>query len=110
MVTEAEYVSLAQSELALIIEALDELDSDDFDAELENDIITIEFNDADAYIINSHRAARQIWMAAARRAWHFEWRGPESGWRSDKDPEAELWTELSKALADKLGKKHFSLR
>jgi CyaY protein len=43
------------------------------EADLAADILTIEFEDGRQYIINSHRAARQIWLAAASRAWHFSY-------------------------------------
>jgi CyaY protein len=59
--------------------ALNEIDG--IEADLESGILTIEFPDGVRYVINSHRAARQIWMAAGARAWHF-----------DVDPRTDRWT------------------
>ena len=57
----------------------------DLEVELEMGILSLEFPDGAKYIINSHRAARQIWMAAERTAWHFDptadgrWVAPKNG-------------------------------
>ncbi len=100
--TEAEYLNRVAPELEALVVALDELGAD-FETELANDIITIEFDNGPDYIINSHRAARQIWMAAERQAWHFDFRAEAAEWRSDKGEE-ELWAALSQVLSKKLGR------
>lgn len=102
MLSEDEYVTLAQKELNDIIRALDELSADELSCELENDIITIEFDDDEiSYVINSHRAARQIWMAADRKAWHFDWNEDEETWVSSKSDE-ELWSTIRHVLSKRL--------
>lgn len=102
MLSEDEYVTLAQKELNDIIRALDELETDELTCELENDIITIEFDDDDEnYVINSHRAARQIWMAANRKAWHFDWNEESQSWIALKSDE-ELWATIRQALRKKI--------
>jgi len=102
MLSEDEYVSMAQEELAALIRRIDELDSDDLESELENDIITLEFGDDATYIINSHRAARQIWMAAERKAWHFDWDVEAGAWIAKKTGE-ELWEMVRQVVGNKLG-------
>lgn len=102
MLSEDEYVTLAQKELNDIIRALDELSADELSCELENDIITIEFDDDEiSYVINSHRAARQIWMAADRKAWHFDWNEDDETWVSSKSDE-ELWSTIRHVLSKRL--------
>ncbi len=101
MMTEEEYVSLATRELKWLISALDAAESDDLEAELESDIITIELPDCPDYVINSHRAARQIWMAANRAAWHFDYDRDQDRWISEKTGE-ELWATLNRALRQQL--------
>lgn len=102
MLSESQYVDLAQSELVELISALDRLDSEAFDCELENDIITLEFSDDTTYVINSHRAARQIWMAAERTAWHFDWDPELQRWIAQKTGD-ELWDTVRRVLSPKLG-------
>lgn len=101
MLSEEDYLELAGHELGLLVRALDEQTTDEVDAELESDILTIEFADGSRYVINSHRAARQIWMAAERTAWHFDWDAAKSRWVATKSGD-ELWTALSRALSTKV--------
>jgi len=101
MLSEEDYVELASRELRLLTRALDEQMEDSVDAELESDILTIEFIDGSRYVINSHRAARQIWMAADRTAWHFDWDPARSAWVASKNGD-ELWTAVNRVLSSKL--------
>ncbi len=100
--TEAEYDAHALPELAALVRALDALDEDDLVPELAGDILTIEFSDDVRYVVNSHRAARQIWMAAERSAWHFDWSESAGRWVAAKTGE-ELWSALESVLQKKLG-------
>jgi len=100
-VTEAEYEAAAKPELDALVRALDALDATDFEAELASDILTIEFEDGARYVVNSHRAARQIWMAAELNAWHFDWLAAERRWVAAKSGD-ELWSALEGVLSRKL--------
>ncbi|HWA74844.1 MAG TPA: iron donor protein CyaY [Polyangiaceae bacterium] len=99
---ERQYDERALPELRALVEALDNLDSDAFEAELSSDILTLEFRDGAKFVINSHRAARQIWMAADRSAWHFDWVADNHSWVAAKTGD-ELWSTLSRVLTSKLG-------
>ncbi len=103
MITEDEYVALAGPELRRLLDAFDRLDTEDIEAELESDILTVEFEDGAKYVINSHRAARQIWMAAERNAWHFDWSSEKGSWIATKNGD-ELWSALERVLTSKLGR------
>jgi iron-sulfur cluster assembly protein CyaY len=99
---EREYEERALPELQSLVAALDALDSDAFEAELSSDVLSIEFTDGDKYVINSHRAARQIWMAAQRSAWHFAWDPEKNRWIASKTGD-ELWQAVERVLSEKLG-------
>jgi CyaY protein len=93
---EASFDSLAE-------QALHELDAavsadEELEVGLAMGVLTIQFPDRARYIINSHRAARQIWMAAGARAWHFDWTG--SSWVAAKTDE-ELWATVDGLLKAK---------
>ena len=100
--SEADYEARAYPELSALVRALDALDREDFEAELAHDILSLEFPDGTKFIINSHRAARQIWMAAERSAWHFDWNEAQGRWIAAKTGD-ELWATLARVLGQKLG-------
>jgi CyaY protein len=96
------YDKIADAELHTLEKALGELDPDELDVDLSQGVLTLEFADGEKVVVNSHRAAGEIWMAAFRRAWHF---GPrdEGGrwvWRTT---DAELHHTLAEVLGKKLG-------
>jgi CyaY protein len=100
--SEADYDALAFPELSRLVRALDALENPNLEAELASDILTIEFSDGERYVVNSHRAARQIWMAAERSAWHFDWIPDKSAWIAAKTGD-ELWATMSRVIAKRLG-------
>jgi CyaY protein len=103
-VTEGEYDAAAFPELTALIDALDALEGSDVQAELAGDILTIEFEDGTRFVLNSHRAARQLWMAADRSAWHFDFRSESGRWVAQKTGD-ELWATLERVLEKKLGRR-----
>jgi CyaY protein len=100
--TEQDYEERALPELRALVAALDSLEAPGIECELASDILTIEFESGDRYVVNSHRAARQIWMAADRSAWHFDWDDAAHAWIAKKTGD-ELWGTLSRVLSSKLG-------
>jgi CyaY protein len=104
VLTESDYDALAAPELQRLISSLDALteQSDSLEAELASDILTIEFSDGTRYVLNSHRAARQIWLSAERSAWHFDYLPSEGTWVANKSGD-EMWTTLDRLLSAKLG-------
>src|SRR5207244_6547575 len=52
-----------------------------FPTRRSSDLLTLTSGRGDKIVINSHRAARQIWMAAYRKAWHFSPVKEGNGWR-----------------------------
>jgi CyaY protein len=102
VLTESDYDALAAPELQRLITSLDGLTNDSVEAELASDILTIEFADGARYVLNSHRAARQIWLSAERSAWHFDFQSNSKTWVAAKTGD-ELWATLTRLLATKLG-------
>ncbi len=69
----------------------------DLDVEAKADgVIELEFEDGSKMIINRHRAAGEIWVAARAGGFHFRWDG--TAWRDTRDG-AELFAALSKLIS-----------
>ncbi|MEL7368834.1 MAG: iron donor protein CyaY [Myxococcota bacterium] len=99
--TESRFEMLADETLNRMVDSLDDNEDDAFDASLESGVLTISFADGAKFVINSHRAARQIWMAAGTTAWHFDWTG--KAWISTRSQD-ELWGTLGEKMQTKLGR------
>ncbi|HTM45359.1 MAG TPA: iron donor protein CyaY [Polyangiaceae bacterium] len=99
--SETEFGEVAAAELSLLRDALD-LIATGVEAELAGDILSVEFDDDSVCVINSHTAARQIWMAADRNAWHFDYIRDGGSWVASKSGD-ELWGALQQVLQRRLG-------
>ena len=99
--SEQEFEKLADAELRALERALGDLDG--LEVDLSSGILTLEFPDGLKYVVNSHRAARQIWMAAERSAWHFDFQRGASRWVASKSGD-ELRQALGAVVSRKLGR------
>jgi len=93
---------LGRAELANLEEKLDEVDPDDIDLSTTDGVLTLTLRDGVRVVINTHRAARQIWMAAVASAWHFD--PPvdaDAGWRTRHDE--ELRETLARVVKERIG-------
>jgi CyaY protein len=99
--TEQEFERKADSELHALEGALCDLDG--LEVSLQLGVMTLEFTDGTKYVVNSHRAARQIWMAAERSAWHFDLQGDSGEWVASKSGD-ELRSALGGVVSRKLGR------
>jgi CyaY protein len=99
VISERDFERVADEALRGLEQALSELH--EIETDLESGILTIEFPDSEKFIINSHRAARQIWVAAERSAWHFDYDRATSQWIAVKTGD-ELRHTIEAALGRKL--------
>ncbi len=97
--TEQEFERVADEALHRLDSALTDLDG--LEASLQMGILTLEFADGTKYVVNSHRAAKQIWMAAERSAWHFDYHPAEKRWIASKNGD-ELWATVAAVASRKL--------
>ncbi len=98
---EANFDSAAREELRHLEDAFADIDPDDVEVSVSDGVLRLDLRDGTRVVINSHRAARQIWMAAVATAWHFD---PVEGgtWRASKTNE-ELRATLSRLLHERIG-------
>ncbi len=93
--------SIAHDEMSYLEDRLSELDPDDVDLTVSSGVLRIDLRDGTKIVINSHRAARQIWMAAIATAWHFD-PVDEGRWLATKTNE-ELRPTLARILRERIG-------
>jgi CyaY protein len=100
---EARFDKLAGDELTALEALL--RDQDGLEADLANGILTLEMEDGGPnIIINSHAAARQIWVAANLSAAHFGYDDKTSRWFDTRTGE-ELRQRLGSLISDRVGRK-----
>jgi CyaY protein len=98
---DAQFDHVAREELRAIEDAFADVDPDLCEVSTSDGVLKLELRDGTRIVINSHRAARQIWMAAVASAWHFDPQGA-GAWRTPKTGE-ELRPTLAKLLVDRVG-------
>ena len=100
---EASFDRAARDEINALEDAFADIDPDDVEVTTSDGVLRLDLRDGTRIVINSHRAARQIWMAADRRAWHFDYHRERQCWIASKSNE-ELWQTLQDALSSKLNR------
>lgn len=97
---EDEFERAAREELRHLEDAFADVDPDDVEVSSSEGVLRLDLRDGTRIVINSHRAARQIWMAAVSSAWHFD--PVAGGWRSSKSSE-ELRPTLTGLIQQRIG-------
>lgn len=93
-----------REELAYLEERIGEIDPDDVEIATSDGVLTLTLRDGVRVVINTHRAARQIWMAAVASAWHFDPpsdEDPERTWRTTDGQ--ELRSTLRSVIRQRIG-------
>ena len=101
---EQHFDKLGEAELRHLEDQLSDLDPDDCEVSSSGGVLSLALRDGSKIVINTHRAAREIWMAAQtsdRRAWHFAWDEASARWRVGGD---ELRATVSRLLSERLGR------
>ena len=98
---DASFDSVARDELTELENAFSSIDPDDIEVSTSDGVLRLDLRDGTRIVINSHRAARQIWMAAVATAWHFD-PADAGAWRASKSGE-ELRATLTRLVHDHVG-------
>jgi CyaY protein len=94
-VTESEFLTIAESALMEIEQAVDALDTD-IEVSRSGNVLTLELDDGARVVVNSQAPMQQMWVAAKAGAHHFAWDGTQ--WRDTRDG-GELFATLSRLLS-----------
>lgn len=98
---DASFDQVARGELSELEDAFAAVDPDDVEVSVSDGVLRLDLRDGTRIVINSHRAARQIWMAAVASAWHFD-PSSDGSWRAAKTGE-QLRPTLAKLLHERIG-------
>jgi CyaY protein len=101
--TPREFEESARNALLAVEEAIDEIDADEIDVDGEENVITIGFAGGDRFVLNVNGPAREIWLSANRRAWHFAPRAGDRFVSTAADGE-EMMACLGRLIGEKLGR------
>ena len=91
----------AHAELLDLEDRLSAIDPDDVEVSTAAGVLRLDLRDGTRVVINSHRAAGQIWMAAVDTAWHFD-PLPDGRWLATRTNE-ELRPTLCRLLRARVG-------
>lgn len=97
---DAVFDKVARAELGHIEDAFTDIDPDDVEVTTSDGVLTLKLRDGTRVVINSHRAARQIWMAAVSTAWHFD--PTDAGWRAARNGD-ELRATVARVVHERIG-------
>lgn len=100
---EVTFDKIARDELRHIEEQLMDVDPDDIEVSSGDGMLTLELRDGVRVVVNSHRAARQIWMAAVATAWHFDLDETDGRWRTPGSKPDELRSTLRRVIQERIG-------
>ncbi|HWP66377.1 MAG TPA: iron donor protein CyaY [Candidatus Limnocylindria bacterium] len=97
-----EYAHAADACLKRIADWL--ADQEDLDLITRDGLVEIEFEDGTRYVVNRQGAARQMWLAAGARAWHYDFDPATGEWLDDRDRH-RLRDRLAELVSEKLGRR-----
>jgi len=97
------FAKRAAATLARLEQALTAVDDERMEVDGGGDVLSLSFGDGRTYIINSHSAAQQVWVAAESRAWHLSWDADRAAWIDTREGR-ELASLVSELVSRKLGR------
>ena len=100
---ESTYQKLADSAFRAIGDGFENVDADLVDCEVAGDVVTLTLRGKKKCIVNTQRPARQIWLAASARAWHFSWDESAGRWLDDKGRGEELFATIARIVKEEAG-------
>ncbi len=100
---ESTYQKLADATFRAIGDAFEEVDTDVVDCEIAGDVVTLTLRGGKRCVVNTQRPARQIWLAANARAWHFSWDEEKKRWMDDRGRDEDLFSTIARIVKEGTG-------
>jgi CyaY protein len=100
---EATYEKLVGAAFRAIGDAFEDVDPELVDFDSAGDVVTLTMRGGKKCVVNTQRPARQIWLAANARAWHFSWDEAQRRWLDDKGRGEDLYGTLARIIKEGAG-------
>lgn len=100
---EARYLRLTDEAFRTIADAFEDVDPEVVDCEVAGDVVTLMLQGGKKFVVNTQRPTRQIWLAAAARAWHFSYDETSGRWMDDKSSGEDLYMVLARVVLEGAG-------
>jgi len=97
---ESAFRKLVGDALRDLFEQIDDLETDDIDPRLADGVVDTRFGDDSAVVLSQQVPARELWLSANWKAWHFVFR--EGVW-IERDTGEPMLPLLSGIFEEKLG-------
>jgi CyaY protein len=102
-VDERTYQELADETFRVIGDAFEDVDPELVDCESAGDVVTLTMRGGHKCVVNTQRPARQIWLAANARGYHFSWDEAGRRWVDDKGRGDELYATIAQVVQQTTG-------
>lgn len=103
MLDETTYNQMVASVFRRILDAVDQVDPDELEADSTGDMITLTARSGEKCVINTQRAVRQIWVAGRSQGIHFSYDDASGQWRDDKGKGLELFAFIADVVRSMSG-------
>ena len=97
------YDGLVSAVFKKLLAAADAVDPDVLEADGTSEMVTFTAAGGQKVIVNTQRAAWQVWVAAGSQGIHFSWEGGAGAWRDDKGKGYELLSFVRDAVREASG-------
>lgn len=102
---ESRFDQLAQAAFKKLQLGLDPLDADLVDLEFSGDMLTLTTADDQKCIINTQRAARQLWVAGDGEGLHFDYHETAGRWVDDRSRKIDLFGFVAEWVGKTTGRR-----
>jgi len=99
MMDEHDYEQRVAEIFRRVLDLFEDVDPQDADVETSGDVVRIDLPGGKRVVLNTQRPVRQIWLAGAQSAWHFDYDEPGQRWLDDKG-RGELFAILSRTVRE----------
>lgn len=102
--SEQEFRGFVRQTLSGLFDQIDALETDDLDVSFSDGVVSCSFVRGGSFVLSQQVPARELWLSANLRAWHFCFDGARGGW-VERDSGEPLLPLLSGLFSQKLGLK-----
>ena len=102
MMSESEFIDLADDTIEAIQEAIDESGAD-IDYDEIGGVLTLEFENDSKIIFSKQTPAKQLWMAAKAGGFHFDHDEAKQAWICDSGENEEFYSMLNRLSSEQAG-------